>query len=80
MHQLSALSCDFTFRSPVHMIVFVPAGSDSLGYLSVDGLMKVVGGTSGGFCDACFTGNYPVPVQLELNKLVLENGSRRSVG
>jgi amidophosphoribosyltransferase len=49
-------------------------GADSLGYLSVEGLMKVVGGTRGGFCDACFTGNYPVPVQLELTKLALENG------
>ena len=47
--------------------------ADTLGYLSVKGLMKVVGGTSGGFCDACFTGNYPVPVQLELDKLALEN-------
>jgi amidophosphoribosyltransferase len=45
--------------------------ADSLGYLSVKGLMKVVGGTDGGFCDACFTGNYPVPVQLELTKLAL---------
>ena len=34
--------------------------------------MQVVGGTDGGFCDACFTGNYPVPVQLELTKLALE--------
>jgi amidophosphoribosyltransferase len=49
-------------------------GADSLGYLSVEGLMKVVGGDHGGFCDACFTGNYPVPVQLELTKLALENG------
>ncbi|MEC9013277.1 MAG: amidophosphoribosyltransferase, partial [Chloroflexota bacterium] len=47
-------------------------GADSLGYLSVEGLMKVVGGTNGGFCDACFTGAYPVPVQLELTKLALE--------
>ena len=47
-------------------------GADTLGYLSVKGLMKVVGGQDGGFCDACFTGNYPVPVQLELGKLVLE--------
>jgi amidophosphoribosyltransferase len=47
-------------------------GSDSLGYLSVEGLLKVVGGTNGGFCDACFTGDYPVPVQLELTKLALE--------
>ena len=46
--------------------------SDTLGYLSVKGLMKVVNGTDGGFCDACFTGNYPVPVQLEMDKLVLE--------
>jgi len=48
-------------------------GADSLGYLGVKGLMKVVGGSQGGFCDACFTGNYPVPVQLELTKLVLED-------
>ncbi|MCH8892555.1 MAG: amidophosphoribosyltransferase [Chloroflexi bacterium] len=48
-------------------------GADSLGYLSVEGLMKVVGGSNGGFCDACFTGNYPVPVQLELTKLALEH-------
>ncbi len=50
-------------------------GADSLGYLSVEGLMKVVGGSNGGFCDACFTGNYPVPIQLELTKLVLEQGA-----
>ena len=47
-------------------------GADSLGYLTVEGLMKVVGGTNGGFCDACFTGNYPVPIQLELSKFALE--------
>ena len=46
-------------------------GADTLGYLSVEGLLEVVGGTKGGFCDACFTGNYPVPVQLELSKLAL---------
>ena len=51
-------------------------GADSLGYLGVKGLMKVVGGTNGGFCDACFTGNYPLPVQLELTKLVLEEPAR----
>jgi len=46
-------------------------GADTLGYLSVEGLLEVVGGTKGGFCDACFTGDYPVPVQLELSKLAL---------
>ena len=58
-------------------------GANSLGYLSVKGLMKVAGGSNGasngGFCDACFTGNYPVPVQLELSKLVLEDGGQAPV-
>ena len=53
--------------------------ADTLGYLSVKGLMKVVDGAKGGFCDACFTGNYPVPVQLELSKLVLEQSSQEDV-
>ena len=48
-------------------------GADSLGYLSVRGLLEVVGGSQGGFCDACFTGNFPIPVQLEMDKLVLEH-------
>ena len=48
-------------------------GADSLGYLSVQGLMELVRGDQGGFCDACFTGNYPVPVQLDLGKLSLES-------
>ena len=47
-------------------------GADTLGYLSVGGLMGLVRGPQGGFCDACFTGNYPVPVQLELTKQALE--------
>ncbi len=34
--------------------------SDSLGYLSVEGLHQAVGGN--GCCDACFTGNYAVPI------------------
>ena len=50
-------------------------GADSLGYLSVKGLLKVVGGSNGGFCDACFTGNYPIPVQLQMDKLVLEHSN-----
>ena len=41
-------------------------GADTLGYLSVEGLMGVAQGNHGGFCDACFTGRYPVPVQLGL--------------
>lgn len=50
-------------------------GADSLGYLSVRGLLDLVRGQQGGFCDACFTGNYPVPVQLELTKQALEQAA-----
>ncbi|MBD3167584.1 amidophosphoribosyltransferase, partial [bacterium] len=38
-------------------------GVDSLGYLSVEMLLESVRRTEGqGYCTACFTGNYPVPV------------------
>ncbi|MCL0078196.1 amidophosphoribosyltransferase [Dehalococcoidia bacterium] len=47
-------------------------GADSLGYLSIDGLIEAVGLPREGFCLACFTGDYPVPVQLEMDKLALE--------
>jgi amidophosphoribosyltransferase len=37
--------------------------ADSLGYLSPEGLRRAVrADTQHTFCDACFTGNYPVPV------------------
>ena len=48
-------------------------GADSLGYLSHEGLVKSVGLARDNFCMACFTGNYPVPVQLEMDKLVMES-------
>ncbi|MBN1653738.1 MAG: amidophosphoribosyltransferase [Deltaproteobacteria bacterium] len=35
--------------------------SDSLGYLSIEGLHRSIGGN--GYCDACFTGEYPVEVR-----------------
>jgi len=47
-------------------------GADSLGYLSVDGLIKAVDLPRESFCLACFTGDYPVPVQLEMDKLAME--------
>ncbi|MBI4338847.1 MAG: amidophosphoribosyltransferase, partial [Chloroflexi bacterium] len=48
-------------------------GADSLGYMSVEGLLKTVGSDQGKtFCSACFTGHYPIPVQLEMDKLALE--------
>lgn len=47
-------------------------GADSLGYLSIDGLVKAVALPKNMFCMACFTGDYPLPVQLEMEKLALE--------
>ncbi|MEM8925269.1 MAG: amidophosphoribosyltransferase [Actinomycetota bacterium] len=40
-------------------------GADSLGYLSVESMMKALG-RDDGYCNACFTGAYPVPVQLQM--------------
>ena len=51
-------------------------GADSLGYLSLEGLIKAIGLPAGRFCHACFSGEYPMPVQLDMDKLVLE-GARR---
>ncbi len=47
-------------------------GADSLGYLSLEGLIQAVALSSGDLCLACFTGEYPIPVQLEMGKLALE--------
>ncbi|MCL0087486.1 amidophosphoribosyltransferase [Dehalococcoidia bacterium] len=55
-------------------------GADSLGYLSLDGLIEAVGLPRENFCLACFTGDYPVPVQLEMDKLALERWDDRTTG
>ena len=47
-------------------------GADSLGYLSIEGLVRAVGLPRENFCMACFTGDYPIPVQLQMDKLALE--------
>jgi len=47
-------------------------GADTLGYLSLGGMVQATGATEGELCTACFTGNYLVPVQLELGKDALE--------
>jgi amidophosphoribosyltransferase len=47
-------------------------GADSLGYLSLDGLIRAIDLPRDIFCLACFTGAYPIPVQIEMDKLALE--------
>ncbi|MEX0683648.1 MAG: amidophosphoribosyltransferase [Dehalococcoidia bacterium] len=51
-------------------------GADSLAYLSLDGLMRAVEQPKDSFCTACFTGEYPMPVQLQMDKLVFERPGR----
>lgn len=47
-------------------------GADSLGYLSHEGLLHSVDLPRESLCMGCFTGEYPIPVQLEMDKLMLE--------
>ena len=37
-------------------------GADSLDFLSLDGMMRAVGSRPTGYCNACFTGGYPIAV------------------
>ena len=48
-------------------------GADSLYYLSVEGMMRAVQRTDG-FCQACFTGQYPIPVDVSNVKTGFERG------
>ena len=55
-------------------------GADSLGYLSQEGLVKAIeevrpgAGASGreSYCMACFNGEYPMSVPIQMDKLALE--------
>ncbi len=47
-------------------------GVDSLGYLSLEGMVSAVSEDQKGFCTACFTGKYPLPPEEGINKLQLE--------
>lgn len=38
-------------------------GADSLAFVSFDGLYKAVGKPREAHCDACFSGNYPIPIK-----------------
>ena len=47
-------------------------GADSLGYLSLEGMVGATGSPKGDFCRACFDGEYPIPVPDHVGKFVLE--------
>jgi amidophosphoribosyltransferase len=50
-------------------------GADSLYYLSVEGMMRAVERMDG-FCQACFTGQYPISVDLSNVKTGFERGTK----
>jgi amidophosphoribosyltransferase len=53
--------------------ILAAIGADSLGYVSLDGLIAATEQTAESLCQACFTGEYPVPVaDHERGKNVLE--------
>jgi amidophosphoribosyltransferase len=49
--------------------------ADSLTYLSLAGMMRAVG-RQDGYCQACFTGQYPVAVDLSSAKTGFERGTK----
>jgi amidophosphoribosyltransferase len=53
-------------------------GADSLGYLSIPGLLRALDLPYEGFCFACFDGRYPEPVPYDAGsrKLILEETAR----
>lgn len=48
-------------------------GADSLGFLSVDAARKIARDCRLGFCDACFTGEYPMAVPQQTDKNIFES-------
>jgi amidophosphoribosyltransferase len=53
-------------------------GVDSLGYLSLEGTLRAVGGDTDRFCHACFSGHYPTAVPDEvLEPAILLNAAPR---
>jgi amidophosphoribosyltransferase len=52
-------------------------GADSVAYLDVAGMVRATGQPEESFCRACFTGNYPLPVDPDLDKFVMERRQSR---
>jgi amidophosphoribosyltransferase len=53
-------------------------GVDSIGYLDVKGMVRATGLPENEFCLACFTGEYPVEFDPELDKFIMERRRTRS--
>jgi amidophosphoribosyltransferase len=47
-------------------------GADSLGYLSLEGVFEAISQEGNPYCHACFSGQYPIPVDRQLRKDAFE--------
>lgn len=56
-------------------------GADTLGYLSLRGVVRAIGLHRGAFCRACFDGQYPISIPRDqlLGKFALETHTARGV-
>jgi len=57
------LIASFKEKSEIENFLMV----DSIGYLSLEGCFKALGSYEG-FCHACFSGQYPVPINKQISK------------
>jgi amidophosphoribosyltransferase len=53
-------------------------GADSLGYLDIPSMVRATGQPENSFCLACFSGQYPVPVDPSVDKFIMERRKRRA--
>jgi amidophosphoribosyltransferase len=51
-------------------------GADSLGYLSLAGMVGATGSPKGELCRACFDGEYPIPIPENSGKFLLEHPAK----
>jgi amidophosphoribosyltransferase len=51
-------------------------GADSLGYLSMEGMVGATGAPKGEFCRACFDGEYPIEIPEHAGKFLLEHPAK----
>jgi amidophosphoribosyltransferase len=52
-------------------------GVDTLHYLSLEGMLSCVKQPDRNYCAACFTGQYPMPVDMPVSKFSLERNQLR---
>jgi amidophosphoribosyltransferase len=50
--------------------------ADSLGYLSMEGMVAATGQGRGEFCRACFDGEYPIEIPRDAGKFLLEQPTK----